>query len=204
VSVALHAAYITANDGNEIRDEAGGGFDSATTLDYGSGHVDPVKALDPGLVYDITPVDYTAFLCSLAPTIRLPLLLTSTGKAPCTLSRRSLLRRPEDLNYPSIAVPCLSWSGSSTTVKRRLKNVGPPGKYKVTVAEPAGVKVTVVPDELDFGVGEEKKFTVKLDVTDEGKNATADDYVFGSIVWSDVSEEHRVRSPVVVTTAKCS
>lgn len=199
-----HAAYTTANDGNPIRDGAGGGFNSATPFDYGSGHVDPVKALDPGLVYDTTPGDYTAFLCSLAPTIRQPLLLNSTGgKRPCRLSK-SLLRLPEDLNYPSIAVPCLPGSaGNTTTVKRRLKNVGPPGKYKVTVTEPAGVKVTVVPGELDFGVGEEKKFTVKLDVADDG-NVAADHYVFGSIVWSDASEEHRVRSPVVVATAKCS
>jgi len=54
-----------ANDGNPIQDEA---VAVATPFGYGSGHVDPVRALDPGLVYDTTLVDYTNFLCSLKPT----------------------------------------------------------------------------------------------------------------------------------------
>ena len=217
-----------ANDGNPIQDEAGA---VATPFGYGSGHVDPVRALDPGLVYDTTLVDYTNFLCSLKPTqttqdpipslpVDLPMMgslsppvtslllpLFNAAGEPCKCSQGPY-GSPEDLNYPSIAVPCLS--GSGATVKRRLKNVGgAPSKYKVTVTEPAGVKVTVVPSELVFiRVGEEKEFTVKLDI-DVNAPAAANDYVFGSIVWSDadayasdVNKAHRVRSPVVVKT-KC-
>ncbi|CAD6237228.1 unnamed protein product [Miscanthus lutarioriparius] len=162
---------------------------------------------DPGLVYDTTLVDYTNFLCSLKPTqttqdpipslpVDLPMMgslsppvtslllpLFNAAGEPCKCSQGPY-GRPEDLNYPSIAVPCLS--GSGATVKRRLKNVGgAPSKYKVTVTEPAGVKVTVAPSELDFvWVGEEKEFTVKLDM-DVNAPAAANDYVFGSIVWSD-------------------
>jgi hypothetical protein len=217
------AANTTANDGNPIQDETGA---VATPFGYGSGHVDPVKALDPGLVYDTTLLDYTNFLCSLKPTQNplpslpvdlLPLLgnlsqplvglllpLFDAAGEPCKCSQGPY-GRPEDLNYPSIAVPCLS---GSATVKRRLKNVGAPGKYRVKVTEPAGVKVTVVPSELYFGVGEEKEFTVKMDV-DVNAPAANNDYVFGSVVWSDaaayasdVSKAHRVWSPVVVKT-KC-
>ncbi|CAO2197954.1 unnamed protein product [Urochloa humidicola] len=226
-SAIMTAATTVANDGNPIQDETGA---AATPFSYGSGHVNPVAAMDPGLVYDTTAADYVNFLCSLKLTqnpvqavqgnlpvglpISLPanllLPLFDAAGEPCACSRsKGPYGRPEDLNYPSIAVPCLSGAGS-TTVRRRLKNVGGgPSKYRVTVAEPAGVKVTVVPAELDFGVGEEKEFAVTLDVVDA---AAAGDYVFGSIVWSDANRSddayggpgangaHRVRSPIVVKT----
>ncbi|CAD6237223.1 unnamed protein product [Miscanthus lutarioriparius] len=192
-SAIMTTANTMANDGNPIQDEAGA---VATPFGYGSGHVDPVRALDPGLVYDTTLVDYTNFLCSLKPTqttqdpipslpVDLPMMgslsppvtslllpLFNAAGEPCKCSQGPY-GRPEDLNYPSIAVPCLS--GSGATVKRRLKNVGgAPSKYKV--------KVTVAPSELDFvWVGEEKEFTVKLDM-DVNAPAAANDYVFGSIV----------------------
>ncbi|KAL6840507.1 hypothetical protein ACP4OV_030317 [Aristida adscensionis] len=196
----------------------------ATPFGYGAGQVNPVQALEPGLVYDTTPADYANFVCALRPVqdpvpgdgelplpISLPLQtllpLVSAAGEPVACGRGSSSFRPEDMNYPSIAVPCLS--GGSTTVKRRLRNVdAAPGRYAVAVAEPAGVRVTVEPKELYFGVGEEKEFAVRLDVVDA---AAAADYVFGSIEWSDGNtgsnsysysskQKHRVRSPIVVRT----
>ncbi|TVT98937.1 hypothetical protein EJB05_55750 [Eragrostis curvula] len=152
--------------------------------------------------FDVKPAPAMAAFSSRGPNPITPQILKPTtlplfdvaGK-PCTCSQGSALR-PEDLNYPSIAVPCLA---GSTEVKRRVKNVGAPScRYTVKVAEPKGVKVTVLPNELSFGsIGEEKEFTVKLDVYD---SAAAADYVFGSIEWSDGT--HRVRSPIVART-KC-
>ncbi|CAN1277947.1 Subtilisin-like protease 1 [Linum perenne] len=37
----------------------------ATVFDMGAGHVNPPRALDPGLIYDIQPDDYIAYICSL-------------------------------------------------------------------------------------------------------------------------------------------
>ncbi|OEL29669.1 Subtilisin-like protease SBT5.3 [Dichanthelium oligosanthes] len=225
-SAIMTTATTVANDGNPIQDETGA---EATPFSYGSGHVNPVSALDPGLVYDTTLADYTNFLCSLKLTqdplrklpVNLPNLpvdlpvnislpdnlllpLFNAAGEPCMCSQGPY-GRPEDLNYPSITVPCLS---GSTTVRRRLKNVGKASKYKVTVTKPPGVEVTVVPNELEFGIEEGKEFTVKLDVVDA---AATSNYVFGSIVWSDADgldayspgvnrPAHRVRSPIVVKT----
>uniref|UniRef100_J3L395 Subtilisin-like protease n=1 Tax=Oryza brachyantha TaxID=4533 RepID=J3L395_ORYBR len=201
-SAIMTTAITVDNDGSKVRDETGA---AATPFAYGSGHVNAVQALDPGLVYDTTAADYASFLCSLQrPTTQqsaLPLPLLVNGK-PLACSQGEQHGRPEDLNYPSIAVPCLS---GSATVRRRVKNVGAaPCLYEVSVTEAlAGVNVTVDPGVLSFEhVGEEKEFTVRLEVQDA---TAAANYVFGSIEWSEESEsdpdrKHRVRSAIVAKT----
>jgi hypothetical protein len=213
-SVYVCAASTGDNDYGQILDEAGGS--AATPFSYGSGHVKPIQALDPGLVYDTMPYDYVNFFCSMKNTQPLNLnllpifipvptrllrlflfiLLGANTNNPFTCSKEYF--RPENLNYPSISATCIS---GSTTVTRRVKNVGAEySTYNVTVVQPAaGVNITVVPSTLSFGrINEEKEFTVKLDVYDAPKAANG---VFGSIEWSD--GKHRVRSPVVATT-KCA
>uniref|UniRef100_A0ACD5VZR7 Uncharacterized protein n=1 Tax=Avena sativa TaxID=4498 RepID=A0ACD5VZR7_AVESA len=206
-SAIMTTASNGDNDNGPIRDETGA---AATPFSYGSGQLNPVRALDPGLVYDTTLYDYANFLCSLRPTqsqnllpISIPFLVSlflpaNSNPFTCSLG---VAVRPENLNYPSISAACLSVS-KTTTVTRRVKNVGAAySKYTVSIVQPtAGVKITVKPSTLSFSqIGEEKEFTVELDVDDAP--AVAANYVFGSIEWTDGT--HRVRSPVVATT-KCS
>ncbi|XBI87828.1 hypothetical protein VPH35_025860 [Triticum aestivum] len=213
-SAIMTTATTGANDGSGIRDKMG---TAATPFNYGSGHVNPVRALDPGLVYDTKPRDYANFICSLRPTstegllptspplplsdLLIPLLLGADAD-PFECSQLGGVDGPENLNYPSIATTCLPVSGS-VTVKRRVKNVGGGAPtYTASVTEPGGVRVTVQPSTLSFGgeiAEEEKDFTVMLEVHDA---AVAADYVFGGIEWSDVDGGHRVWSPIVATT-KC-
>ncbi|KAM0911217.1 hypothetical protein ACQ4PT_013605 [Festuca glaucescens] len=207
-SAIMTTASTVANDYSQFQDETGG---AATPFSYGSGHLNPVPALDPGLVYDTAPFDYANFLCSLKPTqtqslnllpVSLPFLLPqiihfNSNPFKCSLGAPF---RPENLNYPSISATCIS---GSTTVRRRVTNVGAESStYTVSVVQPAaGVKITVQPSTLSFGrVYEERSFTVKLEVYNP---AAAADYVFGSIEWSDGDGNHRVRSPVIATT-KCT
>ncbi|XP_065003697.1 subtilisin-like protease SBT5.3 [Musa acuminata AAA Group] len=165
-------------------------FDKATPLGYGSGHVRPNHAMDPGLVYDMTTTDYLDFLCSLGYTTA---QLAMFNGEPYVCPSTPLHIR--DLNYPSITIPDLQ---SSTKVARVVKNVGPPGTYVVRVLEPRGVSVTVSPASLTFEkVGEEKRFEVTAGIK-EGKT-DGGGYVFGGLIWSD--GKHYVRSPLVV---KCS
>ncbi|XP_031491374.1 subtilisin-like protease SBT5.3 [Nymphaea colorata] len=159
-------------------------LEKATSFAYGAGHVRPNRALDPGLVYDISINDYVNFFCALG--YNSSMIYPFTGKE---VSCSSQAAKVADLNYPSITFVNLN---GEETVSRTVKNVGTPGTYKVRVQYPPGVTVTVKPDSLKFeNIGEEKQFTVTAKV-----NRTSEGYVFGRLIWSD--GKHNVRSPIVV------
>lgn len=158
----------------------------ATPFNYGSGHVRPNRAMDPGLIYDLTTTDYYDFLCAIGyDSAQIKKLSGESYVCPSNAIRLV------DLNYPSISVPRLA---GLTSVTRTVKNVGAPGTYIARVLEPEGVSVEVKPGKLEFSqVGEEKRFEVILKAK-EGEGPS--DYVFGSLIWSD--GKHKVRSPIVV------
>ncbi|KAK7400076.1 hypothetical protein VNO78_11276 [Psophocarpus tetragonolobus] len=157
----------------------------ANPFSYGAGHVQPNRAMDPGLVYDTTIHDYLNFLCALGYNGSQISVFTE-GPYQCR-KKVSLL----DLNYPSITVPKLS---GSVTVTRRLKNVGSPATYIAHVQNPNGITVSVKPNILKFkNVGEEKSFKITFKVL---QGMATNNYVFGKLVWSD--GKHYVGSPIVV------
>ena len=157
-----------------------------TPFAYGSGHVQPNRAMDPGLVYDLTTDDYLNFLCARGYNeVLLKVFSDKRHKCPMSFTLA-------DFNYPSIVVPNLS--SKPVIVSRRVKNVGPPGTYNASVSAPAGVSILVKPTRLKFHrIGEEKKFKIILKPEVAGK---PQDYVFGELEWSD--GKHQVRSPIAV------
>ncbi|ONK56092.1 uncharacterized protein A4U43_C10F4050 [Asparagus officinalis] len=58
-SAIMTTAYTKDRDGNPIKDQYEG--ENAGVFTMGSGHVDPVAANDPGLIYDNDPHDYIRF-----------------------------------------------------------------------------------------------------------------------------------------------
>ncbi|KAI8009907.1 Subtilisin-like protease SBT5.4 [Camellia lanceoleosa] len=166
-------------------------YKKATPFDYGAGHVQPNRAIDPGLVYDITVNDYLNFLCALGYN-ETQITLFSEHNHTCPKPIFSLV----NFNYPSITVPKLN---NSIAVTRTVKNVGSPGTYSARVQNPTGVAITVKPERLKFEkVGEEKTFKVTMKVEEEEAKKVRDYYVFGQLTWSD--GKHNVRSPIVVKT----
>ncbi|EFJ26460.1 hypothetical protein SELMODRAFT_413072 [Selaginella moellendorffii] len=155
----------------------------ATPFDFGSGHVNPVAAQDPGLVYDISLEEYTSFACGLGPSPGALKNLTITACPPNPIASYNL-------NYPSIGVADLR---GSLSVTRSLTNVGPAqSHYRAKVYSPPGVIVSVYPSELQFTRPLQKiSFTVSLSVQQRSQ-----DFVFGALVWSD--GKHFVRSPIAV------
>ncbi|KAI9122497.1 hypothetical protein K1719_006337 [Acacia pycnantha] len=155
----------------------------ATPFEYGSGHIRPNKALDPGLVYDLTLNDYLDLLCGLYNNAT-ELRLFYDAPYKCPHSYNIL-----NFNYPSITVPFLY---SPVNVTRTLKNVGSPATYVARVFSPPGLTINLEPKTLKFDkVGEEKSFTLTFDVTRPGFGTA-----FGRIIWSD--GKHFVRSPITV------
>jgi len=152
-------------------------------FDFGSGHIDPNKANDPGLVYDVTNDEYDAFSCAVgSPGI---------DQARCdALAASGFSSEPAELNQPNISVSRLV---HTRTITRRVTSVSQNSEtYNVEVVPPPGVDVQVVPTSLNLGPGQSAEFDVTLTFVD----GPLDIYRFGSITW--VSNDHRVRSVIAV------
>ncbi|KAJ0980266.1 hypothetical protein J5N97_008521 [Dioscorea zingiberensis] len=195
-SALMTTAYATYSGGEGLLDVATGR--PASPFDYGAGHVDPPRALDPGLVYDITPEDYLDFLCALNYTSLQIASVSKRSDFKCSGERTYTV---SGLNYPSFAVAFSTASGSgvssSTTLthERTLTNVGPAGTYKATVVTSAGdggaVKVAVDPNVLEFkAAGEKKSYKVIFTSGSMPSGSVG----FGRLEWTD--GKHVVASPM--------
>lgn len=159
----------------------------ADPFNYGAGHVNPNKAGNPGLVYDLSVEDYYSFFCTL--NYNSTQIRAVTGKE---ISCPALRPKTYDLNYPSITVSKLN---GSVIVKRTVTNVAEgPAIYKADVESPDGVLVSVEPQKLEFSkTGEKKSFNVTLTAI----KSTVEGYAFGSLTWKH--PRYLVVSPIVVT-----
>ncbi|CAN1747667.1 Subtilisin-like protease SBT3.15 [Linum perenne] len=185
-SAIMTTARTKDNTGSRMTDMAGG---KANPFGYGSGHIRPNRAADPGLVYEVANHEYLDFLCSLGyNSSSIDKFLK--GHKNCRESSQSV----SDFNYPSISVPNLQTG--SVTVTRRVKNVGSPtATYVAKVKEPSGVSVEVEPKVLEFiTLGEEKIFKVTLTSKRKG---SIKGFEFGRLTWTD--GVHYVRSPIMVS-----
>lgn len=191
-SALMTTAYTHDNHHAPIGDAGSDSSESATPLAFGSGHVDPERAADPGLIYDIAPDDYLEYLCSLNYTSSQMAILAKKNYS-CPTNRVLDLGV---LNYPSFAV--LFGSGNASAIYwRTVTNVGKAScRYVVGVSEPSGVGVSVEPGALNFReVGE--KISYKVTFVASGGKRVSGSYAFGSIVW--VCGGYSVRSPIAVT-----
>ncbi|KAL5733136.1 hypothetical protein ACOSQ2_032828 [Xanthoceras sorbifolium] len=157
---------------------------------YGSGHINPLKAVNPGLVYDAGPIDYIRFLCGQAYSTTLLRLVTGDNST-CDATPDATVW---DLNYPSFAVSTFpSETNFSRTFMRVVTNVGSPvSTYRASVMTvPAGLRIQPNPSVLSFtSLGQQLSFTLTVEGT------VVDPIVSASLVWDD--GVHQVRSPIVV------
>ena len=186
-SALMTTANTTYKNGQKLLDNAN--ENPATPLAQGAGHVDPVAALDPGLVYDLTVDDYLGFLCALNYTP--DRIMTVTRKQfKCDEKKQYSVR---DFNYPSFVVDF----SSSTVVKhtRTLTNLGPAGTYKVSpTSDTPLVNILVEPQLLSFQQKEKKSYTVTFTASVGSAPRGRKRYESGRLEWSD--GKHVVGSPI--------
>ncbi|KAG0454436.1 hypothetical protein HPP92_025740 [Vanilla planifolia] len=193
-SAIMTTTNVFDNHGKPITD----GATTAGIFSMGAGHINPTKAIDPGLVYDISPNDYIVHLCSLGYT-KSEMFAITHRVVDC--DRAAEQSKGFDLNYPSIAVE-FKKGENVVVVKRTLTNVGVENStYAVRVKSPEGVKVTVVPNRLSFARMEERR-TYKAWFVSGKRTTNADEYGEGELKWEHSwKRSYRVRSPVVVKWA---
>ncbi|PSR93152.1 Cucumisin like [Actinidia chinensis var. chinensis] len=160
---------------------------------YGSGHIDPVKAVNAGLVYDAGESDYIKFLCGQGYSDKSLRLVTGDNSSFCSVINNATVW---DLNYPSFALSSSAKSKSVTRVfHRTVTNVGSAvSVYKATVIAPPGFTVAVEPSVLSFkAMGQKISFVVSV------SGVVSESVGSGSLVWDD--GVYQVRSPIVAFVA---
>ncbi|KAF8397395.1 hypothetical protein HHK36_016308 [Tetracentron sinense] len=155
---------------------------------YGAGHIDPIKAANPGLVYDAGEVDYVKFLCGQGYSSK-SLQLVTGDNSTCTTATNGTVW---DLNYPSFALFTPTEVSFNRSFHRTVTNVGSPvSTYTANVTAPSSLKIQVVPSVLSFkSLGQRQSFVVTV----EGSISST--IVSASLVWND--GVFQVRSPIVV------
>ncbi|PVH66760.1 hypothetical protein PAHAL_1G339300 [Panicum hallii] len=195
---AIKSALITTADTTDHRRKPIAAHDGypANLLTLGAGFVNPMKALRPGLVYNLSAADYVPYLCGLRysdheiNSIIHPLPPVSCAQMPPVAQK--------DLNYPSITA-FLDQAPYVVTVSREVTNVGRARSvYVAQVEVPSLLSVTVTPDTLRFTkVNEAKRFTVTIRPAGARKEKGIAE---GQLKW--VSHKNVVRTPILVSYRK--
>ncbi|KAI3940228.1 hypothetical protein MKW98_027082 [Papaver atlanticum] len=184
-SAIMTTANAMDNTNGPILDSSGDFL--ATVFNYGSGHVNPTAALDPGLVYEYDSNDIIDFVCATPGANPAKIEMLTGSKITC----KSPLTPTYNLNYPSIGVASIN---REVSVIRTVTYVGRgQATFKAFTQDPHGVKVAVKPNVLRFKkTGERKLFRVHL-MPSETTNNT---FVTGSLSWR--SGLYQVASPIAV------
>lgn len=168
---------------------------TATVWDMGAGHVDPVRAVDPGLVYDLTEDDHIRFLCASNYDNRQVSLIVHKA-VKCHEIEKTY---PWDLNYPAIAVRVNASRPSKVKiyVPRTVTRVSDGAStYTVKITNPRGTVVRINPGKMVFvKKGDKQSYVVKILVDNTPRARPVSEY--GVLTWTD--GKHRVTSSIVVT-----
>ncbi|CAK7340156.1 unnamed protein product [Dovyalis caffra] len=164
----------------------------AGEISYGSGHINPVKAIDPGLVYDAHKEDYITLLCGLGFDSN-AVQVISGDNSTCPNAKTF----PFSFNYPAMTVLTSPMTSFLYKFHRTVTNVGfSNSTYRAKIIPSPNITVQVQPTILSFkSLHEKKSFVVTVNgagLPDMSFKASASAW----LLWSDGT--HSVRSPVFV------
>ncbi|KAK9068054.1 hypothetical protein SSX86_012165 [Deinandra increscens subsp. villosa] len=158
----------------------------ANIFAIGSGHVNPSKANDPGLIFDIQPNDYIPYLCGLGYTSKQVGVIVQK-RVTC-----SEVIPEAQLNYPSFAVTL--GVGDTKSFTRTVTNVGVANSnYTLTDVDlPVDLALITEPAMLIFNkLNQKLTYQVSFMRVNIGKVKAP--YAEGYMTWS--SHKHSVRTP---------
>ncbi|CAN1343761.1 CO(2)-response secreted protease [Linum perenne] len=186
-SALMTTATIYNNMGKRMTNTS---TQTATPHEIGAGEINPTKALNPGLVFHTTTLDYLQFLCYYGYSNRMIRSLSPRTKFTCSSNSKNKQSLMSSINYPSISIARLARGATQTTV-RTVTNVGPVNSTYFAIANAdGGLKAEVVPRKLVFTHGVQKlSFRVVFSATE----ASLLGYSFGYVTWRDRSLHHSVR-----------
>ncbi|CAN4117288.1 unnamed protein product [Withania somnifera] len=168
-------------------------------LASGSGQINPRKAINPGLVYDLDFDSYISYFCKEGYNSANIALLTGSKGYNCSSIQKA--KGTDGLNYPSMHLQLqhANESDISAIFYRTVTYVGN-GKavYKAKVKGPKSLSIQVVPNILSFSkVNEKKSFRVVL----KGKFIRKKSwFISASLVWD--GKKPFVKSPILVYRPK--
>ncbi|KAK9166322.1 hypothetical protein Scep_001513 [Stephania cephalantha] len=190
----MTTTHTIDNIGSPINDH-GDGKDLVNPLAMGAGHINPNKAMNPGLIYDASEYDYVRFLCSMNFTRKQITTITRSSHFNC--SNPSL-----GLNYPSfIAFFNADYSSPNGTItrvfRRTVANVGESMSTCIANLTDMGeVKVSVKPNKLVFKEKEEK---LSYKLTSKEPSKVSNQVIYGSLIWIGNGGKYMVISPIAAT-----
>lgn len=195
----IKSAIMTTARQDVVKED---GATPADPFDYGAGHVDPNKAVRPGLTYNAGELDYLVASCGTETPLLTP--------GDCALVESfGFSTSPADLNLPSIGIGGLP---GSQTVTRTVTAVGEPDTrrgrsgegrdngsdaktYRAVIDAPEGFNVSVTPSEITLAQGESASYA--LTITND--TAIPNVWEFGSLTWEGQQGNlNDVRSPIAV------
>ncbi|GMN30702.1 hypothetical protein TIFTF001_002927 [Ficus carica] len=196
-SAIMTTTYNLDNSGQSIKDLSTG--TASTPFAHGAGHVNPNRALNPGLVYDMGEIDYIGFLCSIGYDCQQISILSRDQVDPdiCDQAYAALggQVKPGDLNLPSFSV-VFDHQVETVKYRRIVTNVGSDvnAVYAVSWYAPPGTTISITPNRLVFSSRNRKQ---KYVVTFSSLSGAGVVPRFGWIEWNDGT--HRVRSTISFT-----
>ena len=154
---------------------------------YGTGHINPTRVINPGLVYDAREIDYVNFLCGQGHRNH-SLRLVVEDNSSCTQATK---KPALHLNYPSFILSSTAKSVITSLQRRTITNVGSPVSiYKAIVNAPTGLKIEVIPNVLSLeSLGQTNFFSLRF-IAEINQSI-----ISGSLIWFD--GVHQVSSPIV-------
>ncbi|OUR62598.1 serine protease [Colwellia sp. 39_35_sub15_T18] len=191
----IKSAMMTTARQNLTKED---GSTSADPYDFGAGHVDPVSAMDPGLLFDANIGDYLAFLCGQDQDA----FVEGHGTSCAELEGLGHSEDASQLNLASIAIAELF---APETIYRTVTNAtNTASEYTATIEAPAGFDVSATTFDSE---GNETPAST-LDITADGKasfgvtftqneGVEVNAWQFGAITWTDAAG-HSVRLPLAV------